>query len=242
MKRLGPAAELFQFDEPGLERGPGAFHPADEQPQGLGRRDPEVVAHEQPDSGPGGNRTKKALANVVEPGGLDERREQVDLARPRQPLGQPRPEGPVGPGGEGEPGRFRRSQHRRGPGPRQVVSLLRNYMPHAAAGVAHVAGIPRDHVHMHMRHGLAGGSPGVEANVVSIGLRIEPLIEQPFHLAHEHHYRRLLRGRAVEVGGHHPPRDHEHVARRHGNLVVDREGEPIRAEPLRLGDGREWRG
>jgi predicted HTH domain antitoxin len=37
---------------------------------------------------------------VVEPRGLHERREQVDLARPRQPLGQPRPEGPVGPGGE----------------------------------------------------------------------------------------------------------------------------------------------
>jgi len=112
-------------------------------------------------------------------------------------------------------------------------------MPHAAAGVGHVAGIPRDHVHMHMRHGLAGSNPGVEAHVVAIGLRIEPLIEQPLHLAHELHHRRLLRGRAVEEGGHHPPRDHEHVARRHGKRIEDRKGEGVCAQPLRLGDGRE---
>jgi len=50
-------------------------------------------------------------------------------------------------------------------------------MPHAAARIAHVAGIPRDHVHMHMRHSLTGGGPGIEADVVSIGLRLEPLIK-----------------------------------------------------------------
>jgi len=115
-------------------------------------------------------------------------------------------------------------------------------MPHATAGVGHVAGIPRDHVHMHMRHGLAGGGPGVEAHVVAIGLGIEPLNEQLPHRAHELHHRHLLGGRAVEVGGHHPPRDHEHMPRRHRKRIEDREGELIRAKPLRLGDGREGRG
>ena len=50
-------------------------------------------------------------------------------------------------------------------------------MPHAAAGVTHVNGIPRDHVHMHMRHGLAGGGHGIETDVVSIGLGFKPLIK-----------------------------------------------------------------
>ena len=104
VKRVGPATEFFQFDEPGLERNSGAFHPADEQPQGIRRRDPEVVAHEQPDPGPRGDRTKKPLANVVEAGGLNERREQVDLARAWEPVGEPRPEGAIGAGGEREPG------------------------------------------------------------------------------------------------------------------------------------------
>ena len=115
-------------------------------------------------------------------------------------------------------------------------------MPHAAAGIAHVAGIPRDHVHMHMRHGLAGGGPGVEADVVSIRLRIELTVEQGLHLADERHERLLLRGRALEERRHNPPRDHEHVPRRHGKRVVDREAEVIRADPLRLGDAHKRRG
>ena len=234
MKRVGPAAELFQFDEPGLERVPGAFHPADEQPQGLRRRDPEVVAHEQPDPGPRGDRTEEPVAHVVETRGLDERCEQVDLARPRESVGEPWPERAIRAGRERELGRGSR--------PREVVPLLRNHMPHAAPGVGHVAGIPWDHVQMHMRHGLSSGGPGVKAHVVAIRLRVESLIEQPLHLAHEFHHRRLLRGRAVEVGRHHPPRDHEHVAGRHRKAVIDREGEVVCAEPLRLGDGREGRG
>ena len=115
-------------------------------------------------------------------------------------------------------------------------------MPHAAAGVAHVARIPRDHVHMHMRHGLARGRPGVKADVVSIGPGIEPLVEQGLHLAHEFHERPLLRGRALEERCHHPPRDHEHVPRRHWVRVVDREAETIRADPLRLGGSQKRRG
>ena len=66
-------------------------------------------------------------------------------------------------------------------------------MPHAAAGVGHVAGIPRDHVHMHVRHGLTGSRPAVEADVVAVGLRIESLVEDPLHLADQLHQRLLLR-------------------------------------------------
>jgi hypothetical protein len=115
-------------------------------------------------------------------------------------------------------------------------------MPHAAAGVTHVAGIPRDHVHMHVRHGLAGGGPGIEADVVSIGLRHELLIEQPFDFTHQLHERGLLIGCAIEERRHDPPRDHEHVTRRHREPVIDRERERIRANPLRLGDFQKRRG
>ena len=66
-----------------------------------------------------------------------------------------------------------------------VATPTRDHMPHATAWVARVAGIPRHHVHMHMRHGLAGGDPSVEAHVVSIWLRIEPLIKQSLHPADE---------------------------------------------------------
>jgi hypothetical protein len=98
---------------------------------------------------------------------------------------------------------------------------------------------PRYHVNMHMRHGLAGGGPGVEADVVAIGLRLEPRVEQAFHLAHELHHRRLFRGRAVKVGGHHPPRDHQRMPGRHRKRIEARKGEDVCAQPLRLGDGRE---
>jgi hypothetical protein len=64
---------------------------------------------------------------------------------------------------------------------------------------------------MHMRHGLAGGGPGVEPDVVAIGLRGEPLIEQPLDLADQLHHSDLLGSRAVEVRRHHPPRYHEHM-------------------------------
>ena len=37
-------------------------------------------------------------------------------------------------------------------------------MPHSAAGVAHVAGIPWDHVPMRMRHRLPGGGPSNTGN------------------------------------------------------------------------------
>ena len=51
-------------------------------------------------------------------------------------------------------------------------------MPHAAAGIWHVACVPRDHMDMHMRHRLAGGRPGVKAYVVAIRFWIEARIEQ----------------------------------------------------------------
>ncbi len=73
---------------------------------------------------------------------------------------------------------------------------------------------------MHMRHGLAGGGPGVEADVVAIGLGIEPLIEQGLHLADKRHERLLLCRRALEERRHDPPRDQEHVPRRHGKRVI----------------------
>jgi hypothetical protein len=39
----------------------------------------------------------------------------------------------------------------------------------------------------------------------------------------------------------HPPRDHEHMPRRHGERIEDREGERARAEPLRFRDQRKGR-
>ena len=89
-------------------------------------------------------------------------------------------------------------------------------MSHPAGGVAHVAGIPRDHVNVHMRHGLAGCGAGIKAYVVSIRLRIEAIIEQGLHPADECYERLLLRVRAIKERRHDPTCDHEHVAWGHG--------------------------
>ena len=219
---------------PGLERGAREVHPPDELSEGLGRRDAEVVADEQPDLRPRGNRTEKPLADMVEAGGLDERCEQVDLTRAREPVCELGPEGAIGAGGEREPGRSCR--------PRKIIPLFRNHMPHTAAGIRHVAGIPRDHVHMHMRHGLAGGRSAIETHVVAIGLRLEPRVKHRFHDADHRHQAVFLVVCAIKKGGHHPMRDHQHMARRHGKPVVDREAVLIYTDPLVPGEIQEWRG
>jgi hypothetical protein len=54
--------------------------------------------------GPRGERTEKPLANVVEPGALDERRDQANLARAWESAGRPRPQGAIRANGEREPG------------------------------------------------------------------------------------------------------------------------------------------
>lgn len=51
-------------------------------------------------------------------------------------------------------------------------------MADAAAGIRHVTEIARDDMDVDMRDGLAGGGPGVEADVVAIGLRIEAEVEE----------------------------------------------------------------
>ena len=124
VKRIGRAAEVFEFRETHGKRCPPRsprrkprdsgsplislpirreIHPPKQLPQGLRRRDAEVIAHQQPHACSGGDRAEEPSADDVEPRGLHERREQVDSARPRQPLREPRPERPIGAGGEREP-------------------------------------------------------------------------------------------------------------------------------------------
>lgn len=89
---------------------------------------------------------------------------------------------------------------------------------------------------MHIWHGMAGGGLGVEADIASIGLRIEPLVDQPFHRVNALNEYALLRGGALEKHGHYPTRDHEHLRRRHGKRIDAREAGGSCAYPARLGD------
>jgi hypothetical protein len=50
----------------------------------------------------------------------------------------------------------------------EVVSLVGDDMPHAAAGVVDVSKTPWDDVHMKVRNGLAAGSAFVEADIEAI--------------------------------------------------------------------------
>ena len=126
--------------------------------------------------------------------------------------------------------------------PRQIISLLRDHVPHATTRVGHIAGRARDHMDMHMRHGLAGSRATVEADVVAVGLGIEVLVQQLLRVADEVHQRQLLFRRALEERRHDALRDHEHMPRRHWEAVEDRKRQSIRAHPLRRGDGEERRG
>jgi hypothetical protein len=80
MKRIGWAAKVFEFREPGLERPAGDIHPPQQLSQGLGRRDAEVIAHEEAHAGPGSDRTEEPRPDDVESRSLHERREQIDFA------------------------------------------------------------------------------------------------------------------------------------------------------------------
>ena len=255
MKRRGGATEVFELREASLERTgksrqarrgasePATFFlsevdPAEQLPEGGGGGDAKVVAHEEPHLGTGGKGAKQTLCHVVEPRGLHKRREEVDLARPRKPMGEPMPERALRAGREREPRRLFDGDWR----PRQIISLLRDHVPDTATRVGHVAGIARDHMEMHVRHGLAGSRAAVEADVVAVGLGIEPLVQDLLHVADEVHQRLLLFRRALEERRHDALRDHEHMPRRHRIRIEDRKRQSIRAHPLRRGDGEERRG
>ena len=54
-----------------------------------------------------------------------------------------------------------------------VPGFAGDYMPNAAAGVRHVAGIPRYDMEMELRHGLSGGRTVVKAEVEGVRWRAE---------------------------------------------------------------------
>lgn len=60
-------------------------------------------------------------------------------------------------------------------------------MAHTATGIGHVTKIARDDMDVNMRNRLAGSGPGVEADVVAIGLRVEAEVEQALGFLHEGH-------------------------------------------------------
>ena len=113
-------------------------------------------------------------------------------------------------------------------------------MPHTAAGIGHITGVARDDVYMHMRHRLPGSGTRIEADVVAIGLRIEPRIQQRFDAGDKLHQGGLLGRRALKEGGHHAPRDHQHMPRRDRKRIEDRKAEPVGTEPLGFSDLKKW--
>ena len=62
---------------------------------------------------------------------------------------------------------------------------------------------------------------------------------QPLDVAHALNEGGLLWLCAVKERGHHPPRDHERMAARHGKRVEDGKTEGVCAVPLALGDPQE---
>jgi hypothetical protein len=52
-----------------------------------------------------------------------------------------------------------------------------------ATWLVHVAAVPRDHVHVEVHDGLAGGGAGVEADVVAVGVELG--VEAGLHLVDE---------------------------------------------------------
>ena len=62
----------------------------------------------------------------------------------------------------------------------RIIPFCRNYAAHAAPRIFHIAGIPRNQMHMHMENRLSRGLSAVYSNIISI--RGKLLINQRFCL------------------------------------------------------------
>lgn len=133
--------------------------------------------------------------------------------------------------------RLRRAGRRGGP---QVVPFPRDDMAHAAAGIGHVTEIARDDMDVDMRNRLAGGGPGVEADVVAVGFGRKLVIQQMLGLLHQRHQCGLFRISRVEPCFHNAAGGHQHMSRRNRKPVKYCERKVVGAKPIFRRNGKEW--
>jgi hypothetical protein len=100
--------------------------------------------------------------------------------------------------------------------------------------------IPRYDMDVDMRHGLAGGGAGVEADVVAVGLRVEPEVEQTFGFLHQRHQRGLFVVGRIEPRFHDAAGGDEDMSGGDRETIEDRKCQIIRAEPIARRNGEEW--
>jgi len=103
----------------------------------------------------------------------------------------------------------------------------------AAARIVHVAAIPRDHVHVEVRHRLPSGRACVEPDVVAV--RMQLIIELLLDRLDQLEDRRALFGARGEPVRDDPARDHERVSLRHGVAIADGKRQRVVSDPV--GDG-----
>lgn len=102
-------------------------------------------------------------------------------------------------------------------------------MADAAAGIGDVTAIPRDHVDVQVRDGLAGDSAAIKTDVVTVRPRLQLGIELLFDHSDEFHHRRLFGRRGVKPGRDEPPRDDQRMPGADGKTVKDRNASALEA-------------
>ena len=122
----------------------------------------------------------------------------------------------------------------------KVVPLVRDDVAHAATGIRHVSQITGDHVDVDMRHGLASGTAGIEADIVTVGFRVESEVEEAFGLLHQCHQRGLFLVGRIEPRFDDAASGDEDVSGRDRKTIEDCEGQVIRAEPITCRNGEKW--
>ncbi|BDG02811.1 hypothetical protein AMOR_18070 [Anaeromyxobacter oryzae] len=216
--------------EPGhLTRGRERALPVEHALQRLGLRDVEVVARDQAHAGAALRRRKHRVLKQLEATVLDECRDDRDVASGREKrsdVGEERVAHPA-------------DDQRLG-GSSLVVALPRDDVSDAATRIVHVALIARNDMDVEVHHGLAGGEPCVETDVVACGAVLR--VELPLHHLDEVEDRELLVTSRLEPVGHDPARDDERVPFGDGVGVTDRERERIRGDPSLARDLGKRRG
>jgi hypothetical protein len=145
--------------------------PVDEEVDGVGLGDLEVVAGDEADVRAAGDRAVEVGADAVEAGGLDEGGDDRDGVGLGEEWEDVAGEG-VGLAAGGEGGVLS-----------EVVAAAGDDVADAAAGVVHVVVVAGDDVDVEVGDGLAGGGAGVEADVVAVGVELG--VEGEFDLVDE---------------------------------------------------------
>ena len=119
----------------------------------------------------------------------------------------------------------------------EVVAFAGEEVPYAAARVIDVAAVARDDVDVEVHDGLTGSFPGIDADVVAVG--VELLIDLLLDDIDELEEGRALVGCGVEPSGDEAARDDEGVAGAYREAVAKGKGKGIARDPGGCGSFEE---